>query len=256
MFYRQPVSNLSAAELDTFRQTIAKSKALSDNRGFIHFAGMHGWPANLCQHGSPLFLPWHRAYLYMFEMSLRDITPDVSLPWWDWTSGLSHQNGIPAAYTDPAPNPLLGSQTGLDTDTLSQIQQQIPDALDFTVNPPQTVRAPGSPDQLPSADTIESVLQEGTFDGFTNRLEDQHNQVHGWTGGSMGIVPLAAYDPVFWAHHCMIDRLWYLWQLRNPNGGVGSVPLNQALEGFPLTVAQTLDINKLGYEYATKVNVA
>jgi tyrosinase len=54
----------------------------------------------------------------------------------------------------------------------------------------------------------------------------------------------------------MIDRLWYLWQLRNPNGGVGTVPLTQALEGFPLTVAQTLDINKLGYEYATKVNVA
>ena len=118
------------------------------------------------------------------------------------------------------------------------------------------MRAPGSPGDLPTQATIESVLQASTFEDFSSQLEDQHNQVHGWVGGSMGIVPLAAYDPVFWAHHCMIDRLWYLWQLRNPNGGVGSVPLTQALEGSPLTVAQVLDINKLGYEYATKVNVA
>src|SRR5579872_2536341 len=130
MFYRQPVANLSAAELDAFRQTIGKSMALNDNRGFIHFAGMHGWPDNLCQHGSPLFLPWHRAYLYMMELSLRDISPDVSLPWWDWTSDQAHQIGVPAPYSDPAPNPLLASQTGLDSGTLGQVQQQIPDALD------------------------------------------------------------------------------------------------------------------------------
>jgi tyrosinase len=48
----------------------------------------------------------------------------------------------------------------------------------------------------------------------------------------------------------MVDRLWYLWQLRNPGAGVPDGILNQALEGFPLTVAQVLDINALGYEYA------
>ncbi len=256
MFYRQEVGNLAASELATFPQTMAQSMSLNDNRGFIHFAGMHGWPGNLCQHGTPLFPPWHRGYLYMFEMSLRDISANVSLPWWDWTSDASHATGIPAAYTDPAPNPLLASQTGLAADMLTQIQTQIPDSLDFSVTPPQTVRAPGPPSGLPTADIIESVLQEPTFDGFTARLEDQHNQVHGWVGGSMGIIPLAAFDPLFWAHHCMIDRLWYLWQLRNPNGGVGSIAPTQALEGFPLTVAQVMNINQLGYEYATKVNVA
>jgi hypothetical protein len=29
----------------------------------------------------------------------------------------------------------------------------------------------------------------------------------------------------------------------------------QALEGFPLTVSQVLNINQLGYEYATKVTM-
>ena len=131
MFYRQDVSNLSASELDTFRQTVAQSMSLKDSRGFIHFAAMHGWPDNWCQHGNPLFPPWHRAYLYMFEMSLRDITPNVALPWWDWTSDAAHATGIPAAYSDPAPNPLLGSETGLADDLLGQIQSRTPECPRF-----------------------------------------------------------------------------------------------------------------------------
>ena len=40
--------------------------------------------------------------------------------------------------------------------------------------------------------------------------------MHIWVGGHMGQIPFAAYDPIFWAHHTMIDRLWRLWQLRHP----------------------------------------
>jgi hypothetical protein len=51
----------------------------------------------------------------------------------------------------------------------------------------------------------------------------------------------------------MIDRLWYLWQLRNPNAGVGTLALDRALPGTPLNVGQVTDISRLGYDYATKV---
>jgi len=187
-------------------------------------------------------------------MALRDIDSSVSLPWWDWTSDDSHANGLPAAYADTTvANPLLSGETGLPPRTLDQIRTQLPDVLDFAVDPPRTVRAPSPPDQLPSAATIESIIEASTFDDFSTRLEDQHNQVHGWVGGAMSIVPIAAFDPIFFAHHTMIDRLWYLWQLRNPNAGVGTVPLDQALPGTPLNVGQVLDISRLGYDYATKV---
>lgn len=33
----------------------------------------------------------------------------------------------------------------------------------------------------------------------------------------MSSVPVAAFDPVFWLHHCNIDRLFYLWQCANPS---------------------------------------
>jgi tyrosinase len=254
MATRQNVANLSADELAAWRQVIARSMATNDNRGYVHFAGMHGLPNQFCQHANTLFLPWHRAYLYILEMALRDIDGSVSLPWWDWTSDDSHANGLPAAYADTTiANPLLSGVTGLPQQTLNRIQAQVPDTLDFTVNPPQTVRAPGPPGDLPTAATIESILEASTFDDFSTQLEDQHNLVHGWVGGAMGIVPIAAFDPIFFAHHTMIDRLWYLWQLRNPNAGVGTVPLDQALPGTPLNVSQVLDVSRLGYDYATKV---
>ena len=66
----------------------------------------------------------------------------------------------------------------------------------------------------------------------------------------MGVIATAAYDPIFWAHHCMIDRLWYLWQLRH---GVSNIPpdyLDMPLAPFAVTVQDVLDINRLGYEYA------
>ncbi|KAF8316753.1 Di-copper centre-containing protein [Clavulina sp. PMI_390] len=50
-------------------------------------------------------------------------------------------------------------------------------------------------------------------------LEDIHNNIHGWTGGNdgghMSIVPVAAFDPIFYLHHANIDRLLAIWQELN-----------------------------------------
>jgi tyrosinase len=257
MAARQNIGNLTAAELAAWRQAVSGQMAIHDNRGWGYYAGLHGLPSQDCQHHNPLFLPWHRAYLYTWEKALQDIDNSVSLPWWDWTSDQSHASGLPAAYTDATGgNPLLSGEVDLPPRTLNQIRTQAVGVLDFTAAPPRTVRAPGPPDELPSAPTIAAILEARTFEDFSTRLEDQHDQVHGWTGGAMGIIPLAAFDPIFLAHHTMIDRLWYLWELRNPNGGVGTVRLDQALVGTPLNVGQVLDISRLGYDYATKVTTA
>jgi tyrosinase len=72
-------------------------------------------------------------------------------------------------------------------------------------------------------------------------------------GGAMSAVPIAAYDPVFWAHHSMIDRLWYLWQISPRGADPPAGLLDQALAPWPVTVRQVLDISKLGYDYAAQV---
>ena len=42
-------------------------------------------------------------------------------------------------------------------------------------------------------------------------LSSLHNRVHAWVGGSLS--PLSSpNDPVFFLHHCNVDRLWAEWQ--------------------------------------------
>jgi tyrosinase len=43
-----------------------------------------------------------------------------------------------------------------------------------------------------------------------------HNQVHMWVGGSMSDALSSPNDPVFFLHHCNVDRLWTLWQANDP----------------------------------------
>ena len=114
----------------------------------------------------------------------------------------------------------------------------------------RTTRNPSSPGQLPTADDVADLLELTDFRDFSNQVQDAHDQIHGWTGGDMGSIGTSAFDPVFWGHHAMIDRLWYLWQLEH---GVNNIPadyLDMAL--FPgYTVGQVLDVRSLGYDYAT-----
>jgi tyrosinase len=251
MQVRVEVRAMTSGQLASFRQAVTASMGISDDRGYSAQAGIHGLPGPMwCQHGTPLFLPWHRAYLYLFEKSLQDQVAGVTLPWWDWTSAASHSQGIPDSYTDTsANNPLQSATVAISASDIEQLRTSSPGVMSDGDNP-VTVRDPDVPDALPRAATIDSILDASTFEDFYTRLENVHNDVHGWVGGSMSIIPIAAYDPVFWAHHAMIDRLWYVWQMRQPNVSVPAPLLNSALAPFPLTVSQVLDIGQLGYEYS------
>ena len=48
---------------------------------------VHGLPLpSYCTHGTLLFLPWHRAYLYCFERALEDLDLSAGLPQSELTS--------------------------------------------------------------------------------------------------------------------------------------------------------------------------
>jgi tyrosinase len=219
-----------------------QSLSASDNRGWVYWAEYHGFNRYECWHharvgndGFPydLFLPWHRAYLTFFDHAARDHDAEAILPWWDWTSDASHTSGLPIAYAAGGPElrsgpvPALGGQ---------------PER--------RTARNPSPPANLPTPEQVDALLELTDFRDFSDQLQNVHDGIHGWVGGDMGSIATSAFDPVFWAHHAMIDRIWYLWQLRH---GVNTIPssyLDKAL--FPgLTVQQVLDVRALGYDYAT-----
>lgn len=61
----------------------------------------------------------------------------------------------------------------------------------------------------------------------SNSIEGIHNTVHTTTGGvpstsvktvgHMYYLSEAAFDPVFWLHHCNVDRIFAMWQTLHPN---------------------------------------
>jgi tyrosinase len=245
--HRKNVELLNPQQLQTLRRGFAAVEAIGDDRGFAHWAGIHGLPLPMyCQHGGRLFLPWHRAYLYFFELALRDQVPEAALTWWDWSSPISHDSGLPAAFAE--------RKVGRQDNPL--YRTVVPPVARQNGQPRLTSRSPGDPAELPTTHDVQRVLALPDFLDFQQQLEDLHNGVHVWIGGTMGLIPWAAYDPIFWAHHAMIDRLWRLWQIRHPNPHMPPDLLNQALPPFPMTVAQTLDIKGLGYDYASSTTHA
>ena len=53
----------------------------------------------------------------------------------------------------------------------------------------------------------------------------------------------------------MIDRLWWLWQVRNGNGSMPDNMLDTVLAPWTLTVRDVLSVNSLGYDYAAAQSV-
>jgi tyrosinase len=242
--HRKSIAKLGKKQLDALRRGFAAIEGLRDNRGFAYWAGLHGAPGYDCEHSirhfDNLFLPWHRAYLYRLELALQTQVPECTLPWWDWPA--SRSSGIPAAFADERvtgqPNPLAGFA--------------IPPLPSEGGNwPTHTSRNPGPPSRLPSADLVERILALSDFNDFSLQLEEQlHNAVHGWVGGTMGIVATAAYDPIFWAHHTMVDRLWSLWQVRHSSRGPRPDQWHVVLRALDMTVGDVLSTTALGYDYA------
>jgi tyrosinase len=246
--HRKSAEKLRPDQLRALRDGFAAIKKLRDSNGFWFWAELHGAPKNKCEHSPEngydnLFLPWHRAYLYRLELALQTKVPAATLPWWNWPASRA-TGGIPAAYEDLAGelNPLAGAD----------FPPLIAEATSARGWPTSTWRAPGPVNRLPTQRKVEEILRLESFDDFSRELENQlHNKVHGWVGGSMGMVAIAAYDPLFWAHHTMVDRLWYLWQVlhssRGPRPGVWGKILRGGLD---LTVGDVLDTHALGYDYA------
>lgn len=246
MHYRKNINCLSADELHDLREALAGMYALpaSNPNSFAKLAGFHGGPPTAyCRHGAPGFFTWHRAYLLAFEEALRTIRCNVTLPFWDWSSGPT--TGVPEPCRHPTyvnrsgatvANPLYsgprsgGGQTARRAD------------IDTTAY-----------DDL--AATAQTALTAATFTSFQNQINGVHGSVHVRTGGDMGSVPTASYDPIFYLHHANVDRLWAQWQASHP----GALPASEAtfaLEPFnrPFTLqwqtgADVESTAALGYQY-------
>jgi hypothetical protein len=159
-------------------------------------AEVHQW---YCSHRNGNFLPWHRAYLYHFELFLRQkIDDDFRLPYWDWSKDQTLPKGLDDADFVKALGVTRGSKTiAVAGTTGEQLTAAWWAAAAKTIS------------KSSDYDTIGGDRGVNSSSGLIE--SPYHNMVHVGVGGDMGQVPLAAKDPVFWLHHCNVDRLWSLW---------------------------------------------
>jgi len=238
MYCRRDFTDLSAVERDRL------AAAFNDlfDRGLIDtYAHEHEHHFFTGIHRGPAFLPWHRYFLLQVEDELRSFDARVTLPYWDWTSDDSRD-----LDAEPWKSFFGGrSNTGGKFDHWGYL------------------RAPAPPpgEQLPSLDQVIDELQAGSFAEFRAMEFGSHVPGHTWTGETMASTSSPA-DPLFYLHHCNVDRLWAIWQ-RNHTGVVQYtlddcagcdkidetyVPLNDPMIGGA-TPASMLNHTSLGYFY-------
>jgi len=180
-----------------------------DHDSYEWFVQIHGnrKESKACKHGSELIWPWHRAFLLHFENQLRATNPPVSsnitLPYWDWTEKPSGEAGYPKEF-EVLGSPFFHARQQYGTDIpLSVASDDIPQG----VSPSQFV------DNLMAGNWEEFG---GTAEGpqaAAGAMESQlHNQIHGYIGKDNANTIHAVRDPIFWAHHANLDRLWDRWQ--------------------------------------------
>jgi hypothetical protein len=83
------------------------------------------------------------------------------------------------------------------------------------IGAPATITAVAASTARPSINTTGSM--RNFVEGWVSpRLEPElHNRAHVFVGGSM-LPGTSPDDPVFFLHHCNVDRIWALWQFRHP----------------------------------------
>ena len=280
MGVRKSVASLTADERARFVAAVLELKRIGtyDRYVAVHTKAMMQMRPDPA-HGGPGFFPWHREYLRRFELDLQSVDPSVSIPYWDWTrqraldgppwtedfmggDGVGPDNRV---ATGPFAHPAHGSgEVGNWSITVMEDMGGMPMTHFLT-------RTLGRPASLPTAREVSAILKVVPFDaepwnfntrkGFRSRLEmNPHNGVHIWVGGNMTMAS-SPNDPVFWLHHCQVDRLWARWQRLHSNtpylprtGGPKGHNLRDPMwpwrkETTPPTPASVLKWSKLGYSY-------
>ncbi|HEX3151239.1 MAG TPA: tyrosinase family protein [Gemmataceae bacterium] len=189
------------------------------------------------------FLVWHRMYVYYFEQIIRDVSghKDFTLPYWNYSAKGADHGVIPPEFTrkdDPVFKSLYVEKRNPGVNAGQPIDHSSPGALNL--------------------DSLAECLYEpgNGRQGFNMRLDGGlHGNVHVLVGGpqNMGSVPWAAGDPIFWLHHCNIDRLWASWNKagrKNPALG-GQFTFAQNRQKVVAEVKEWMDpeTEKHGYCY-------
>ena len=245
---RRAWNDLSCEEQDAFLTNIRRLKV---NGVYDTFVRVHV-ENERAAHGTAEFLPWHRWFIYQFELALRSVADPpfrcMSLPYWDWELD-SGSEWMSSVFSPEAFSSFEG------TNRNGRCRFPIPDGNGFgsclrrALNLDFSFWGEGRVVAL-----IRGYSQYGDdfqndrnrVNGFRAALEGgPHAATHNFIGGSM-TNRNAPDDPLFWIHHANVDRIWSLWQDYH---GHTNVPFHlyhvpRHYEGSLLDVPMAFDVTR------------
>jgi hypothetical protein len=181
---------------------------------FFRIASYNGcFRTKNCHHGQETFPAWNRAYMSEFEQALRRADMllggdgNIGLPYWDWSRESVNGEVLPAIIREMFAKPpqalvmemgeLMGSRF------LGGYRRRDDDELRW--------RLQGSDVAAMAKECLEESMHwkhASTRWGGRTSIETLHNRVHVALGWPMSSVEFAPFDPVFWLHHCNLDRIY------------------------------------------------
>ncbi len=249
----------AAADLEAYGRAVAimKAKPADDPLSWTSLASIH---QQRCPHRNWYFLPWHRAYLAAFERACRNLSgkADFALPYWDWF--IDRQLPEPFRGSANSGNILWEDRPGFPENASLPIET-FGEATLERILASEGFEAFGSSRPF-NQNSLDSSWQRKS--GASTELEfGPHNNVHGILLGVMvsGLSPL---DPIFWLHHCNVDRIWSLWTARHPTFALDELFLGfefandftAVASDVPARVQKLLNTERLGYSYPPLLTIA
>jgi len=219
------------ADIATYKAAVTAMKALpaGNPRSWSAQAAIHGMgnTFNFCEHGTDHFFSWHRAYLLYFERICQELTGEKNfgLPYWNWNQTHAMHPEFTAAgspLNHPRNNTSVGNNAAF------------------------------------SDRSLDRIFRDSNFFSFSSQLEGSpHDLTHVIVGQDMvtGGSPL---DPVFWAHHCMVDYCWAKWNIELGNDNTNdsnwlNTSWNHFVDGngnsISVTAGATILMPLLSYQY-------
>ncbi|KUJ14273.1 Di-copper centre-containing protein [Mollisia scopiformis] len=239
----------------TVGEFAAIAKITSNSSYYDDYTYVHS-DLNPTIHFTGLFFPFHRYFVWSYTQALKNDCGYTGVaPYWNWTIDAANVKDS-TIWSDDASSG-LGQPVGIASNDFvvgtggfsSNFTLAYPTThglrRNFTLVP-YSADAGSSFFPDPDIDAnatftpakINALIANytGDFKGFQKYMEGfegPHGSVHEILGGDLaGYCPedaneacfddepsptFSANEPMFWMHHAMVDRVWWLWQNHHPN---------------------------------------
>lgn len=231
---------LTSEEKDLYFKAVNKLKTEGQYELFVR---IHGDLYNKAYaHGTSGFLPWHRKFLLEYENALRaslgEESQCITIPYWDWAEQMKECDGDTCS-TWLEGNPIIadfggGGRAGTSATEGGEMAGCMQDGpfagwsaflyngwhdkpKDHCLSRSVEMKKYGSDgsrmdDFSGHFELLKQMTDAPDYKTYSQKIEGMpHAMPHNNLIGHMRSF-ISPFDPLFFSHHAMVDKMWAIWQ--------------------------------------------